>query len=351
MSISNSSTIATTMKGNQTEVILGTEYIISGLLTLFTNGALLMFILANKKLKTSKLIIICSTLIAGILFASCYILPRFTLLLKNGQSEWPQDYRCGLISRLGLAIFFCLNIHLIMRIMEMYIQICHPFQSQHVLTSRNITLAISLVWLITLSIPAGFQIYFETSVNITSLQDKSECHRLSNNILITFSIILAGFSAIILIICSTTYARILCIAKSSRKRLRHLSTRTSSTTDSCITCQDSNQENSKRNSKIGGKLGKMDKSLTQTLILFIFYLLAIMPFLVLVLYTQLYYNAFVLRRWPRNLILLFRYCQYVAFLFPAFQPILFMFFTADIRKAVFSRLRCQRKETRSPSCV
>ena len=325
---------------------------ISGIFTIFTNSLLLFYILANKKLKTSKHIIICSTLVTGVLFAACYILPRFTYLITNGQDQWPRDFRCGMLSRFGIAIFFSLNIHLIMRIMEMYIQICHPFQSQHILTSRNIAIAIFLVWFITLSIPIGFQIYFESKVNLTSAVNQRACHNLSNNILIIFSIILAAFSAIVLIISATAYAKILYVAKTSQQRMRQSSYRTNSTTDSSIAQHDNNnQDMSKKNVNIASRFGKMDKSLTQTLSLFIFYLLAIMPFLVLVIYTQLYYNAFTLRRWPRQLVIVFRYCQYVAFLFPAFQPVLFALFTADIRKAVTCHICyycCYKPTTAAP---
>lgn len=325
---------------------------ISGIFTIFTNSILLFFILTNKKLKSSKHIIICSTLITGILFAACYILPRFTFLLSNGQDEWPQDFRCGMLSRFGIAIFFSLNIHLIMRIMEMYIQICHPFQSQHILTIRNIAIMIFLVWIITLSIPVGFQIYFELKSNLTNIINIKACNTLSNHILIIFSIILAVFSAVVLVISASAYAKIVYIAKSSRQRMRQYSYRTNSTTDSSTAHPDTHyQDVNKRNVKGVSKLGKIDKSLTQTLSLFIFYLLAIMPFLVLVIYTQLYYNAFTLRRWPKLLVLVFRYCQYVAFLFPAFQPVLFALFTADIRKAVACHVCgcCFKQLTTSPS--
>ena len=298
---------------NFVEVIISSEYLISGLFTIFTNTSLLVFILSHNRLKQCKNAIVCSTLIAGIMFACCYILPRFAIMFTNGLQIWPRDYRCGILSRIGQAIFFSLNVHLMIRILEIYTQVCYPFKASRILTTRNITIFLFLVWCTTLSIPIGFQIYFEIGY-ASKMLSVVTCSQISLKLLTILSILLAIFSLIVLTFSTVAYIRVLYITNHAIQRIRHISHSISVELNR------------------GTKYEKRAKGIRQALILLLVYLLSMTPFLILVIYTQLYYNGQVKRPWSEELVTAFRLFQYIAFLFPAFQPLLLASFTADIRE-------------------
>lgn len=313
------------------EIIISSEYLISGLITIFTNASLLIFILTHNKLKQCKNAIVCSTLIAGIIFASCYILPRFAVMYTNGLQIWPRDYRCGILSRIGQAIFFSLNIHLMIRILEIYTQVCYPFRSSRILTSRNITILLVLVWFTTLSIPIGFQIYFEVgsaSRRFTAIT----CNQISYKLLTILSILLAIFSLIVLTFSTVAYVRVLYITNHAIQRIRHISHSISVEINR------------------GTKYEKRAKGIRQALILLLVYLLSMTPFLILVIYSQFYYNSGIVRKWPQTLVVALRLFQYIAFLFPAFQPLLLASFTADIREELLKYYN-HRRATRSSRSI
>ncbi|EDV20020.1 uncharacterized protein TRIADDRAFT_61436 [Trichoplax adhaerens] len=252
-------------------------------------------------------------------------------MYTNGIQIWPRDYRCGLLSRIGQAIFFSLNVHLMIRILEIYVQVCYPFKSSRLLTTRNITILLFVVWSVTASIPIGIQIFVEVGA-ASNVFNAAACILVSFKLLTIFSIILAIFSLIVLIFSTIAYIRVLYITNHAVQRIRHLSHSISVAINREI------------------KYEKRAKGIRQALILLLVYLLSMIPFLVLVIYSQFYYNSSIIRPWPPGLVTALRLFQYIAFLFPGFQPFLLASFTADIREELVKYYN-QRRITRSSRSI
>lgn len=318
-------------------MIIAPEFLVGGIFTTLTNLALFIFIACTRRLRRSKHATVASSLVTGILFATIYIIPRFAFLYNNGIATFPRDFRCGILSRIGQSLFLSLNLHLLTHVLELYIQVVYPFRVQEWLQKKTITIILAVIWSITLLIPIILQMYFEIKAVSDDGFDAVECAKVSVFLLTVISIVLATLSIIILTVSSVAYGHVLKITndaiKQTQKVLNHLS---------CNFNQDTKQAS--REKKKMNKLKLRIKSTIQALIFYLFYLLSLLPFLIMVIYTQF---AIVLpnKIFPPVLSTVFRYLQYIAFFFPAVQPILFLFFTAEFR----NQLRRHRKSMTSTS--
>ncbi|RDD45587.1 Melatonin receptor type 1B-B [Trichoplax sp. H2] len=311
--------------------ILTPEYFFSGTLTVLTNVALLIFMTFRRKLRSSQHAITISSLVTAFLFAAIYIFPRFSYAIKrfNDTQVQPDDVRCGLFSRIGLALFLSLSCHILLRTIQMYLMICHPFKSANWLLKRNTYMALVLVWSMTIAIPLGTQIYFEISYTYIGPQTSDFCRNSSIEFLRYCSIITAIFSILVLFLLTITYGRILIITNRTRARIRTVSVTTSSTSDNRMP-----------------KLKRRSKAMNQVLTVYMLYFLFWIPFLIMVLYTQ--YNPDLQREiWPDSTYVALRTTQYIAFLFPAIQPILFAIFTSDIYTEIAKTCHFHRRSIAS----
>lgn len=318
-------------------MVVAPEYLAIVILGILTNLTLLILIVSKRRLRRSKHASIASSLVAGLLFATIYILPRFAILFSNGTVNLPRDFRCGILSRIGLALFLCLNLHLLYRVLEVYIQVVYPFRGQEWLKKRNIIVILAIIWSITAAIPISLQMYLEIKATLDDGFEELECRRVSAYLLTIISIVLAALSIIILMVSSIAYAKVLNITnnaiKETQKVLNHLSSNFNNDT------ADASREKKKMSN-----LKLRIKSTVQALVFYLFYLLSLMPFLIMIIYTQ-FAISLPGKPFTPDVTTAFRFLQYIAFSFPAVQPFLFFFFTADFR----GQLKFNLKSTTSSS--
>ncbi|RDD45536.1 hypothetical protein TrispH2_003544 [Trichoplax sp. H2] len=305
-------------------ISIAPEYMVSGIFTILSNATLLALILSSRRLRTIRHVIIMSTLVAGILFAASYIIPRFAILLTNGTLSFPRDFRCGILSRIGQSLFLCLNLHLLIHVLEVYILVVYPFRTQQWLRKKMITIILVVIWSITILIPTVFQLYFELKAIADTRFNELACAQVSTTLLTVISLCLALLSFSILVVSSVAYAHVLHITNRAITETYKVLNRLS------INFDEGNTKVSRQKKKISN-LKLRIKSVFQALVFYLFYLLSLTPFLILIIYTQFAYTIYLLP-WPSQLRVVFRYIQYIAFFFPAIQPILFLLFTAEFRK-------------------
>lgn len=285
--------------------------------------------LSRRKLRISQHSITLSTLVTSILFAAIYIFPRFSYTIQrfNDSQVQPDDFRCGLFSRIGLALFLSIGAHILLRTLQMYLVICHPFKSASWLRKRNTTAALVIVWAATIAIPLGSQIYFEATYTYIGPQTSDFCRNTAISFLRWFSIIVATFSILVLALLTITYGRILLITNRTRARIRTISVSISDESVNRIP-----------------KLKRRSKAMNQVMTVYMLYFIFWIPFLSMILYTQ--YNPDLQRQiWPQSTYVAFRATQYIAFLFPAIQPILFAIFTSDIYSEIITTYRIGKGRT------
>ena len=272
--------------------------------------------LKHRKLRSYRHLSIISTLVTAILFSGIYILPRFTYYTITGHIIEPKLFRLGLFSRIGQALFLSLNIHILLRSLQMYLMICYPLKGIVWLNKRNVHIILAIVWGITIAIPLGTQIYFEILIHNLDKNRFYQYRLISLQFVRIFSIFLGIFAIIVLIILIVAYAKVYTVATRTAREIRKLSI------------------GSRSNSNVP-KLKRRSKAMFQVLTIYSFYVVFWMPFLIIIIYSQF------LRDFSRNptveermsLDYALRTLQYIAFFFPAILPILFVIFTADIYRA------------------
>ena len=317
-------------------MIVSPEYLIAGILTTLTNLALLIFIISNKTLRTSKNATIASSLVVGILFATIYVIPQLAIFDSDGQTNMIHDFRCGMLSRFGQALYLSLNLHLITHVSEFYIQIVYPFYAKEWLRKKNITIILAVIWSTTILPPIIIQIYLEIEAMSKGGFHGRDCRRTFTTFFIITSIILAVLSIIIIIVSSFAYAHVLNITNNTIKETHKILIQLShNSNNSCI--------ESSRESKQLSNLKLRLKSTVQAIVIYVCYLIPLMPFLILVIYTHF---TFTLRHRspPSGLIAVLLIFQYMSYLFPAIQPIVFFMFTAEYR----NQLKLCRKRATFP---
>lgn len=275
--------------------------------------------LKHRKLRTHRHLSIMSTLVTAILFSSIYILPRFAYYIRIGNIIEPKLVRLGLFSRIGQALFLSINLHILLRSLQMYLMICHPMKGIAWLKKRNVYIILAAVWGLTLAIPLLTQIYFEILIyKLDRTRLYYQYRSISLQFTRIFSIFLGIFAIVVLIMLIFAYAKVYTVASKTAREIRKLSI-----------------GRSRSDSNIP-KLRRRSKAMCQILTIYSFYIAFWMPFLVIIIYSQF------LRHYQRNQSLqerlsldyALRTLQYIAFLFPAILPILFGIFTADIYRAL-----------------
>ncbi|RDD45585.1 hypothetical protein TrispH2_003532 [Trichoplax sp. H2] len=289
--------------------------------------------LRHAKLRTHRHSITISALVTAILFSILYILPRFTYYTVQGDIIQPRSVRLGLFSRIGQTLFLSLNIHIFLRSIQMYMMICHPLNGIVWLNRQNLSILLIIVWGITIAIPLGSQIYFE--ILIYNL-DESRIYQyimISLQFVRIFSIFLAAFSLIVLLVLIFAYAKVYSVANKAAHEIRKLSIGRT------------------RSNSLIPKLRKRSKAMFQVLTIYSCYIIFWMPFLIIILYSQ-FLRDYNREQTPEERQLLdraLRSLQYIAFLFPAIQPILFAVFTADIYHELVVSWR--RKVITKKACI
>ncbi|EDV24024.1 uncharacterized protein TRIADDRAFT_57081 [Trichoplax adhaerens] len=278
----------------------------AGVVAIITNSALFIFIRCNRNLYQLSSVLLLSMLINGFLWG-LYEVIRF----GDGFS-FKIGILCVVLYRFGQALFISLNLHSCVIISERYFAIAYPFRYNRFSTIGHLSIIIVLVWLVPTAVPI-FSIIdgiFSKRLANCSLIDVQQFIRI-DYICHLIMLILATLLLVLLLI---MYGRIIYLLKLRQyNRVAFVSTR---------------RHFSSIERLLRGKLALRKKAVIQAMIVFTFYAVFLIPFLTLstIALSDIYRFADILQA---SVIL-----RDVAFCYPALQPLIYAYFTADIRKEI-----------------
>ncbi|RDD42518.1 Rhodopsin, GQ-coupled [Trichoplax sp. H2] len=297
-------------------------WIIIGALTLITNSVILAFLLSQRSLRRPPYIALYSLLINDIAFAVAYVLPYYSN--RPLQLEIPNW--CILLPRIGQSLFLNMALHICFLAMIRSIQINRPFRAIEIVTRRNVLSICTILWLCSLLL------VFISAINVDRLQIEhnhtlncSQQFIITNDIELTYSLIILIISLFVLLFLCAVYYRILAVIDYHMKKtaLR------SSMTD--ITIKD-------RISKFINKR----KAVRQALCVFSLYLIFLGPFLITLglSYIKPLYNA-VMTVYPSF--------RFLAFCYPIVLPFIYIAFDNEIRNAIYKRVSRKSDNQNTPT--
>ncbi|RDD38001.1 Rhodopsin, GQ-coupled [Trichoplax sp. H2] len=311
---------AFTVPSNQLSADAIAESVVWGiiaLLTVITNSCLLYILIKKRHLKIVSRPILISIAIASILFAILYILPRWSI-----PNIYHNPILCHILPVLGQSFILTINFHVWIIAVDRYIFIVHPQRHRAHCTRTTTWTILLVVWIITLLMP------FVPLMTYSPIDPKTCDYivqdNLSNEIFyLTYFIV---FFFVPLIIITVVYIGILIMLHSKQKRYRQqLSMDTYGLTQ-------------KHHIKNGRTLAHM---LTFIGVFVIFWLPFVLTFLILQLRPKTDLQLQVLK-----------VTQYIAFSYPAFNPIIYSYFTLKIRREIFSMFRqCKNKLGCNIACI
>lgn len=306
----------------------------AGLVTLVTNSALFIFTVSNRNLRLLSHVLLQSMLINGFIWG-LYGVIRF-----SGTFSYTSNVLCIILPRLGQAIFISLNLHSCVIMSERYFAIAYPFRYSRFLTIANLSIVCGLVWLLPISVP------------LISIIDGIYSNRLSNcsvahvQQFITIDyychLIMLIVAVLLLTLLLTIYGRVIYLVKLRQHRVVGFV---------------SNGQNTTANTQVDNLLLRSNlivrkKAVIQAMVVFTFYVIFLMPFLTLTIIMLSNLKQFSYLSEATLII------RDIAFCYPALQPLIYAYFTADIRhqiSAVYCRFvkstGLSRKSTRSTTKI
>lgn len=283
-----------------------------GSISLLTNSFLLGFIWSKANLRTLSTAILQSMLINGILW-SIYLIARFA-----GQFSTYSVYLCVLLPRFGQGIFVNLNLHACFIMLERYISVAFPFRYEQLITKKKIiVIIIASVWILSLVIPITAIVSLNSddgAINCTLIATRSFVI-VDTNIHICLLVI----ASLLLVILLLIYNRVICLIRMQEIRIVKSSTLEEATQDNTI------------------HIIRKRKAVIQAVVVFTFYFILLMPFLLAT--TLAFYDLTLGSR-----IIAASATRYLAFSYPAIQPFIYAYYTANIRKALVSAVSKRKVE-------
>lgn len=283
-----------------------------GFISLLTNSFLLGFIWSKANLRTLSTAILQSMLINGILW-SIYSIARFA-----GQFNSYSVYLCVLLPRFGQGIFVNLNLHACFIMLERYISVAFPFRYEQLVTKKKIIIIIiASVWMLSLVIPITAIISLNReggATNCTLIQVKSFV-----TVDASIHTCLLVVASLLLVILFLIYNRVICLIRMQEIRIVKSSTLEEATQDSTV------------------RIIRKQKAVIQAVVVFTFYFTLLMPFLFAS--TLAFYDLT-----SRSRLKAASVTRYLAFSYPAIQPFIYAYYTANIRKALVSAISKRKVE-------
>ncbi|RDD43914.1 D(1)-like dopamine receptor [Trichoplax sp. H2] len=262
--------------------------------------AIAIFTLSRRKLRSPNFASFLSLCINGIFFGSLYLIPRYA-------SDFSRNTAiiCHILPRLGQALLLNVGLHVSIMTIERYIAIVYPFRYERLFTRTVVVIVIFFLWFLVVGLQLIVSGIEYAQINRT-IVDKCAYSRGFGN---TSNLINAGFtvalSCLTFIVLVYVYARVLIIISHHHRKIRrHL---TPSDADSNV-------------------VRTRKKAILQAGLLFGVYLVFFLPFiLVTVLLPSLPFSMSLFDFYVHVL-------RNMAFVFPFIQPLLYLIFTANIRK-------------------
>ncbi|RDD46771.1 D(1)-like dopamine receptor [Trichoplax sp. H2] len=285
-----------------------------GSMSLVTNSFLLSFIWSKSGLRSLSTAILQSMLINGILW-SIYVIVRFT-----GQFSSYSIYLCILLPRLGQGMFVNLNLHACFIMLERYVSVAFPFRYERLITKTTITIIITTVWTLSSIIPITAVVTLSensNSINNCSLKYVNSFVVVDTNIHICLLVV----ACFLLVILFLMYSRVICLVRTQEIRLVKSYT----------------LEDTAPNDTRSVRVRRERKAVIQAIVVFTFYFTLLMPFLLSS--TLAFYNLTSTARLQAA-----STTRYLAFSYPAIQPFIYAYYTANIRKALISTIFKRKTE-------
>ncbi|EDV27336.1 Trace amine-associated receptor 7e [Trichoplax sp. H2] len=277
--------------------------VISGL-TILTNISLLGLIISERKLHTTSNWIMASMFFTGIIFGLFYLLPRWTLYY---QWLYKDPIACTVLPLTGIGLIINLNLHLTLVSLDRYLCVMFPIRYKIRKTCLIVMLSVVAVWLLSI-----LSAYLPLVTILIPLPDR--CAELTSSnplhqayLILIFSV-LFFFPLLVLIV---TYTQILFIVNNhQRNKIMH---QRGSTPISLI----------KRNIRA-------IKCMAIMIGIFILFWLPYIVSLFMFFFPGLVTST--AQESVRNL-------QYLAFSYPAINPLVYAYVTASLRREIGNRLR------------
>ena len=287
---------------------------IAGLVTLITNSALFIFIASNRNLRLLSHVLLQSMLVNGFIWG-LYVVIRFI-----GTYSYVTNVLCIILPRLGQAIFISLNLHSCVIMSERYFAIAYPFRYSRFVSVTNLSIICGLVWLLPITVP------------LISIIDGIYTDRLSNCsvadvqqfVQIDFycHLIMLLIAALLLALLLTIYGRIIYLVKLRQHRVLGFVSRGQSANTTPVNVEDDHLLPK-------SKLMVRKKAVIQAIIVFTFYAIFLIPFLILTVIMLSNLQYYMLFLSTATLVI-----RDIAFCYPALQPLIYAYFTADIRHQI-----------------
>lgn len=275
-------------------------YAAISVITLFTNITVLILIITERKLHAMSNWILASMFCAGAVFAMAYLLPRWVFFY-----QWNiyYSYACLVLPMTGSALIINFNLHLALVSLDRYFCVTLPFEYQRPQTRMIVRLAILIVWFISFFI--AYVPLFTFLIPSPGQCIAQLSSRLYHNYICTVFSILFFLPLIILI---TTYSRIFWIVNNHTQRSQGIIVRSNSTSISAFY--------------------RNVRAIKYMIVILGLFVIFWMPYIILFL------AWFTTSKITVQTLFLIRAFQYLAFSYPAVNPILYAYFTPCIRHVI-----------------
>ena len=276
---------------------------IIGALTVVTNALLLLLILLRRKLWTFSHRIIASMAVVGVLFGAIYILPR-----------WANPYGlntpilCDITRQIGQSLVINLNVHICVISFDRYFAVMYPFHYPRRSTTRNLILLILAIWSVATIIPMLPLVTFRP-VNA------SYCTIWANDLVAEKAFLFSMFSILFflpLAVILITYIRIISTSFAHRQRMNSFNQKMTRRRSLSIIIYDI-------------------KALRQMAILLVVFCLGFCPFVIMFIIQQEKISDSTTQVRSEALVI----TTFIAFSYPALNPLMYGYFSPDIRSECF----------------
>ncbi|RDD38815.1 Alpha-1A adrenergic receptor [Trichoplax sp. H2] len=294
-------------------------WFIIGILSIITNSMLLFGISKAKIFRNLTTIIIGSSFVIGILFGGIYVLPRFAIV---GYRKW--GLICSLLPVLGSSFLLNYNLHQCLICFDRLIAVNWPVLYKTTLSQHHYLIAIGMIW------TSSLLVAIVPVLTFRPLQI-SDCILYSSDTtaeeiflyLLFFGCIFFPITVIV-----TFYAYIFYVIYMRKRKINQTNASISPVQYSII------------------RRKTMYASIQMATLTLVF-LCMMLPYLLLFLIVRL--RSVKLMSLP--LYYFAQFSRYIAFAYPAINPLLYAYFVESIRDALFYRLKSWiygHEETRSP---
>ncbi|EDV20596.1 uncharacterized protein TRIADDRAFT_61025 [Trichoplax adhaerens] len=299
-------TIAATIPPAIVEKLI--TYSIISALTITTNGLLILLIALHRSLHHVSNAMIASMAVAAICYSLTYLMPRWALyeilnLRRNAAA-------CTLLPMNGILFILILNSHICLVSFDRYVSVTHPFSYNRRATPRLAAIFIAIVWflpILAIFIPLVSFLKFSSHRCVQLRPTDVVEHRVYLILLFT---VLFFIPLIVLVF---VYGRILIIVNDHTRRQQYFQNGPSSTPTHAII--------------------RNIKALRSMAIIVGVFILFWMPYVITFL------SLYLSTRITHLQATVVRISQYFAFSYPAVCPLIYVFFTADLRSHVLKYFR------------